>query len=69
MIDTVWMMSRAKQLSNVPVWIGFHFLLICYDSPTQIVSYLPPISESASNKAVALETMKQSKEICKEGKQ
>lgn len=69
MIDTIWMMSHALQLSNVPMWVGFNALLCHNDNPRQIVSYLTPINASPTNKSVVLETMKRSQEICKEVKQ
>ncbi|KAG8177889.1 hypothetical protein JTE90_001720 [Oedothorax gibbosus] len=69
MIDTVWMISHALQLPNVPMWVGFNCLLSSNDSLKQKVLYLTPINESPTNKSVVLETMKQSKKICEEVKQ
>lgn len=51
-IDTLWMLSHALQLPNVPMWVGFNFLLVDNNSPKQIVSYLTPINESPTNKSV-----------------
>ncbi|GFS69364.1 uncharacterized protein TNCV_4011731 [Trichonephila clavipes] len=68
-IDTVWMISHALKLPNVPMWVGFNSSLICNDSLKQIVSYLTPINDSPNNKSVVLETMKQSKKIFEKVKQ
>ncbi|GFY66448.1 hypothetical protein TNIN_419541 [Trichonephila inaurata madagascariensis] len=68
-IDTVWMISHALKLPNVPMWIGFNCSISCNNSLKQIVSYLTPINDSPTNKSVVLETMKQSKKICEEVKQ
>ncbi|KAG8182251.1 hypothetical protein JTE90_024184 [Oedothorax gibbosus] len=50
MIDTVWMISHALQLPNVPMWVGFNCLLSSNDSLKQKVLYLTPINESPTNK-------------------
>ena len=45
-IDTIWMISHAVQLPDVPMWVGFNSLLSDNNSAKHIVSYLTPINES-----------------------
>lgn len=65
-IDTIWMMSHALQLLNVPMWVGFNCSINDNNSPKQIISYLTPINASPTNRSVVLETMRQSQRICQD---
>lgn len=65
-IDTIWMVSHALQLPNLPMWVGYNRLISFGNNTKQIVSYLTPINASSTNTSVILETMKQSQRICEE---
>lgn len=66
LIDTVWMLSHALRLPDIPMWVGFNSNIINDDSPLQLVSYLTPINASPTNASVVAETMLQSIQIADE---
>lgn len=68
-IDTIWMLSHALKLQNVPMWVGYNCLITDNDNTKQIISYLTPINSSPTNTPVVMETMKQSQNICQEVQQ
>lgn len=68
-IDTIWMVSHALQLPNVPMWVGFNCSMTDNNSSKQIVSYLTPINASPTDRSVVLETMRQSQRICQDVQQ
>ena len=65
-IDTIWMVSHALGLPNVPMWVGFNSRINDHDSPQQIISYLTPINASPTNTSIVLQTMEQSKKIAED---
>lgn len=64
-IDTIWMLSHALQIPNLPMWVGYNCLISKDNNARQLVSYLTPINSSPTNTPVVLETMKQSHEAMK----
>lgn len=65
-IDTVWMLSHAVHLPDIPMWAGFNSAVTKDDSPQQLISYLTPINASPIAHPVVLETMEQCMKILKE---
>lgn len=65
-IDTVWMLSHAVHLPDIPMWAGFNSAVTKDDSPQQLISYLTPINASPTAHPVVLETMEQSMKILEE---
>lgn len=65
-IDTVWMLSHAVRLPDIPMWAGFNSAVTKDDSPQQLISYLTPINASPTAHPVVLETMEQCMKILEE---
>lgn len=51
-IDTIWMISHALQLLNVPMLVGYNSLIIAINR--QVISYLTKINSSPTNISIVL---------------
>lgn len=65
-IDTVWMLSHALDMKNMPMWVGYNSLLYNDKSAQQKISYLTTINESPTSDKVVLETLKQCQRAAEE---
>lgn len=65
-LNFAWMLSHFLNMPGTPMWVGFNSLLHEDPSVQQILCYLTTINASPTNKAVVLETMKQSKAVANE---
>lgn len=65
-LDCQWILSQYFNL-RPPMWVGFNAkFLKKKDMPKQFVSYMTPINESPTQKAVVLETMRRAMRVAAE---
>jgi len=65
-INFMWMMNHYLRFPDTPMWVGFNSIIYIDESKKQRVSYLTTINKSPTDKAVVMETMKQSLKIAEE---
>lgn len=53
-IDTIWIVSHALQLLNIPMWAGYNSLITAINRPKQVISYLTKMNSSPTNISIVL---------------
>ncbi|KAK6168761.1 hypothetical protein SNE40_019944 [Patella caerulea] len=66
LLDVIWMISHALEITDTPMWVGWNSLVVKDNLPQQQICYLPQINQSPTSLNVVLETMKRSQQIAVE---